>query len=248
MKKIILFVLGLFVLAVLSVYPSACTREPVYIGTLNPNPIDTSGGGGGGGNLGPCSPDSVYFEQQLLPIIQSNCAKPGCHDAITHEEEVILDSYANIRATGGINLSIPGKSDIYKVLFESDPEKKMPPAPNPPLSAAQSALLLKWIQQGAQNLKCDAGCDTLNVRFSTTIQPLISTRCQGCHSGNAPSGNIKLTNYTEIVAQVNNQKLWGSINYQAGYKPMPYPAGSAKMPDCQLNQIRIWIQQGAPNN
>jgi uncharacterized membrane protein len=224
----------------------SCKREPVYFGTLDPNPVDTTQNGGG--NLQPCSPDSVYFEQQLLPVLQSNCAQSGCHDAASAEEGVVLESYTTVRATGGINLSNPSKSKIYKVLFETDPDELMPPPPAIPLTAAQKALLLTWIQQGAQNLHCDGGCDTTNVRFSTVIQPLINTRCTGCHSTASPQGNISLSTYADIKAQADNQKLWGSVNHLAGFKPMPYPAGNSKMPDCQITQIRIWLDAGAPNN
>ena len=36
-----------------------------------------------------CSPDTVYFSQTILPLITSNCAMSGCHDAISHKEGVI---------------------------------------------------------------------------------------------------------------------------------------------------------------
>ena len=42
----------------------------------------------------------VCFEADVLPIFQSNCAKAGCHDAISRKEGVILDSYANIIRNG----------------------------------------------------------------------------------------------------------------------------------------------------
>ena len=42
--------------------------------------IDTTGTGGNP-NEDICSPDSIYFENDILPILISNCAIPGCHDA-----------------------------------------------------------------------------------------------------------------------------------------------------------------------
>lgn len=62
--------------------------DTVYIN--NPTPLTSH----------PCSPDTVYFEQQLLPILQSNCASPNCHDNITHEEGVWLTSYEFTLTTG----------------------------------------------------------------------------------------------------------------------------------------------------
>lgn len=230
------------ILTALFVYFSACTREPVYIGSLPTEPIDTSG------TSIPCDPDSVYFNQQVLPILTSNCAMSGCHDVQSHEEGVILNNYTNTRNTGGINLTNPANSKIYKVLNISDPEERMPPAPASLLPVSERDLILKWIQQGALNKICNAGCDTTNVTFSGVIMPLISFKCEGCHSGSTPQGNVALTNYNQVKATVTDGTLLGSIEHISGYKPMPYPAGSYKMPDCEIRSIQIWVENGAPNN
>jgi len=229
----------------LFIYFSACTREPVYIGSLDNDPVDTTGGGGTGI---PCDPDSVYFNQQILPILTSNCAMSGCHDAASHEEGVVLDNYNNVRATGKIDLTTPTNSKLCKVLNKTDPEDRMPPAPMAALPIEQRALILKWIQQGALNLSCDSGCDTTNVAFTATVMPLITLKCKGCHSGSTPHGNVSLTNYNEVKATVIDGTLLGSIEYVSGYKPMPYPAGSNKMPNCEIRSIQIWVENGAPNN
>src|SRR5688500_8454507 len=81
-------------------FSSACTHDPV-VGPIDPgpdpdpidtteNPIDTSDTGV------PCDPAIIYFDMDILPILHSNCAKSGCHDAITHQEGIILDSYENV--------------------------------------------------------------------------------------------------------------------------------------------------------
>lgn len=224
-----------------------CQREPVYYGIL-PDPSDTTGNGGGGTMTQPCSPDSVYFEQQILPFLRSNCAQSGCHDAVSAEDEVVLDNYTNVRNTGGIKLNNPADSKLYKVLIDNDPDDRMPPAPAAPLSTDQRALILQWIQQGAQNLRCDAACDTSNVRFSTVIQPLLNAKCTGCHNAGNAGGGVNLASYAGVKTTVDNQTLWGAVNHQSGFKPMPYPAGGARLPNCEIDQIRIWIQDGAPNN
>lgn len=234
----------LFLLTLFFLPNTACKREPVYFGEL-PDPTDSTANPT---NTHPCSPDSIYFDQQILPLLRSNCAMTGCHDAASAEDGVILDSYNNVRNTGGIKINDPSDSKLYEAITETDLDDRMPPAPQPPLSVEQKALILKWIQQGAQNLQCDVACDTTNIRYSTVIQPLLNTKCVGCHTGSSASAGIVLSNYNDVKNLVDNQKLWGSINHQAGYKPMPYPAGGAKLPQCELDQIRIWIQSGAPNN
>ena len=226
----------------------SCRREPVYVGTLDTGiPIDTSDNGGDP-ITDPCDPDSVYFSQQVLPILTSNCAKSGCHDAATAEEGIVLDNYTNTRNTGKIKINDPTDSKLYKVLIDNDPDDRMPPPPAAPLSQDQRQLILKWIQQGALNLSCTPDCDTALVTFGGSIQPLISQKCQGCHSGASPQGGLSLSNYTEIKATVNNGKLWGAITHSSGFSPMPYPLGNPKMSACDIRKVQKWIDAGAPNN
>ena len=44
-----------------------------------------------------CHFDTVYFVNDILPIIQSNCAQSGCHDAISREDDVQLTDYDNMK-------------------------------------------------------------------------------------------------------------------------------------------------------
>ncbi len=253
----IIFAFGTFVLFALIAYTSSCRREPVYIGYEDPTPIDTTGNPiDTTGNpvdttpvvvTHPCSPDSVYFEQDILPILTSNCAMSGCHDVLSHEDGVILDNYTNTRNTGKINLTNPSNSKLYRVLNQSGGDR-MPPPPRSALPADQRALILKWIQQGAQNLSCDSACDTTNVTFSTSVMPLITLKCKGCHSGTTPSGNVSLTNYTQVKATVTSGTLMGSILHQTGYSAMPQPVANGPLPDCDIRKLQIWIAAGALDN
>ena len=219
----------------------SCKHDPDPVGVLPP--VDTTGN-----NTGTqCSSDTVYFVQQVLPIFQSSCAMSGCHDAGSDNEGIILDSYANIISTGGINVNNPAGSKIYEAMTESDPEDRMPPPPAAPMSSTQLALISKWIGQGAKNNSCIAsGCDTTNVKYSTHIKPLIQNSCQGCHSGVAPSGGIDLATYTGIKAVADNGKLYGSISHLTGYSPMP--KNGNKLSDCQISMVNIWINSGSPEN
>ncbi len=237
--------------ALLFVTLFSCQRDPVYIGELITDPTDTIPGPIDTTPVviitDPCDPDSVYFQAQVLPILTSNCAMSGCHDVESHKEGVILTSYDKVKSTGGVNLSNPSNSKLYKSLSESG-EDRMPPPPSDALTADQKALILKWIQQGAQNLTCDSGCDTTNVTYSGSVKPLLDFRCKGCHGANNPGGGIKLTNYDEAKIVALDGKLHGTVNHDPNYKPMPYPAGSAKVPQCEIDVIRIWIEGGAQNN
>jgi hypothetical protein len=103
----------------------------------------------------PCHPDTVYFERDILPLLRSSCAKAGCHDAATAMDGVILDTYADVIATGDVRSGRPDNSDLFEVLVEDKPEKRMPPPPLPTLSNDQIEMVRTWILQGADNLSCD---------------------------------------------------------------------------------------------
>jgi hypothetical protein len=194
---------------------------------------------------GPVANNGVCFESEILPLFQSNCAKSGCHDAATHTEELILDSYANIIRKD----IVPGKADnskLYRVLFETGKDK-MPPAPNADLTIAQKALIGKWINEGAKNTtNCNNTCDSNQFKYSANISIIINSYCTGCHSGTAASGNIDLSTYNTVKIQATNGRLVGAVTHAAGYSAMPKNAN--KLSDCQITQIKKWVTAGALNN
>lgn len=193
-----------------------------------------------------CSPDTVYFHQTILPLITSNCAKSGCHDAISKKDGVILTDYTNIMRE--VKVASPASSDLYKCLNETG-EDRMPPAPAAEFSLANKGLVLKWIQQGAKNNSCVAtavNCDTTGVSFSATVFPTLKTYCTGCHSGATPSAGIDLNSHAAVKVYAANGRLMGSINHAVGYKPMP--SSTSKLGTCEISQIKAWIAEGTLNN
>jgi hypothetical protein len=89
-------------------------------------------------------------------------------------------------------------------------------------------------------------CDTTNVTYSATISSIISETCLSCHQGGSAGGGIDLSNYANVKAQVDKGRLLGSIQQLSGYSAMP--KGAAKLSDCKINQINIWINKGTQNN
>ncbi len=189
----------------------------------------------------PTHSDEICFQWEVLPIIQSNCAKSGCHDA-EGEEGVILTDYNNI--VNEVSPGNPSGSNLYEVLIASpNSEKHMPPSPNAPLTTEQQALIYNWIAQGAKNTTCPSTCDTNVFTFSGAVWPTMQLFCKGCHSGTAPSGNLSLQNYSEVVSAVDSRNLYGRIT--SASSPMP-PSGL--MDDCKIRQIKKWIDAGKLNN
>lgn len=225
----------------------------IPVDTTDYTPTDTTGTDTSGTDttvvVDFCDPDSVYFENDILPILVSNCAMSGCHDATTHKEGVNLTSYNSVMSTGGVKPFNPGGSKLYKSITETEADDRMPPPPASPLTADQKALISKWIQQGALNLFCDAnagGCDTTNVTWSAAVAPILQTHCVGCHNASAASGGVVLNEYGGAAAVALNGKLVGSISAANGFIRMP-PSGPL-LSDCDITKITKWVGDGAPNN
>lgn len=229
-----------FFIICLLVWFVSCKHDPLLApGMPNDNTDDTLPNTNGG-----CSPDTTYFAQEVLPLIQSSCAKSGCHDAITHKEDLTLTSYSNIMASGIVKAGNPSGSKLVKVITITG-EDRMPPSPNPSLTSGQIATIQKWISQGAQNNSCsEKGCDTVNVAYSTHIQPLIASYCVGCHSGANPGGQIDLTTYAGAKAIANDGRFVGAIMHAPGFAAMP--KNGATLSDCQIRMVNLWIGRGTP--
>lgn len=191
----------------------------------------------------PCSPDSVYFVNEIMPIISSNCTMSGCHDEASHKDGVVLTNYTNIRKY--ISPGNPSNSKLYKVIIRTDNER-MPPPPREPIPQDQKNKIYKWIIQGAPNNYCMGNCDTSVFTYSGAVKNTIQNKCAGCHNPSSLGGNIDLSTYTGTKTAALSGELYNSITHQTGYSAMP--KNSAKLSDCEIKQIQKWINAGALNN
>ena len=230
MKKIF-YILSVMLLTIVII--NSCKHEPPPQITATPPPPVNGG------------TNEVCFETEILPLFQSNCAKSGCHDAITKDKGYIFDSYANI-IKKDIRPGDAENSKVYKVLFETG-DKKMPRPPNPDLTAQQKALIGRWINEGAKNtVNCGTICDSTQFRYGANVSVIISTYCLGCHSGAAPSAGINLSTYAGVNQVAISGRLVGAVSHAPGYSPMP--KNVSKLTECKIAQIRKWVQAGALNN
>lgn len=191
-----------------------------------------------------CDSDTVYFVNDIQPLINASCATAGCHDNQTAEHDVKLTSYENIIQKGKVKPFRPNDSELYEVLFE-DGDDLMPPSPQSPLTNAQKEMIRTWILQGARNNECIEDCNTEFVSFSSDISSIISNNCASCHSGPEPNGGIRLTNYAEISAMAGSGIIINVLTASSGAPQMP-PTGAISQ--CSIDKINKWIEDGTPNN
>lgn len=191
-----------------------------------------------------CDSDTIYFVNDIQPLINATCATSGCHDNQSAEDGVILTSYKNIIQKGDIKPFRPDDSELYEVLFE-DGDDLMPPSPQSPLTNAQKEMIRKWILQGARNNECIEDCNTEFVSFSSDISTIISNNCTSCHSGAEPKAGIRLSNFSEIAAIASSGQMMNVLTASGGAPQMP-PSGV--MSPCNIDKINKWIEDGTPNN
>ena len=218
----------------LAVIIVSCKHEIPY--TYQDPPVD--------GGVQSCSADTVYFQNKVLPLLNSSCAMSGCHDAASHKEGINLTTYASIVATGGVRAGNPGGSKLYTVLSKSGSDR-MPPAPAAAFTQTQKDIIYKWILQGARNNACN-DCDTTQFTYNAAINPIMNTYCKGCHNPTSLGGGIDVIVYAGVKTIANNGKLLGSITHTAGYIAMPQ--GGNKLSDCRIKQVQKWIAAGSLNN
>lgn len=223
----------------------ACTDgicDTTYIILYPPLPGDTTT------VENPCNPEIVYFETDVLPILSANCAYSGCHNAASYKDGVILDSYTNVINTGKVKANNLSGSKLYESITDNDPDDIMPPPPATALTTLQINTIAKWIQQGAKNEICDQTgqpCNTDNVSYNTYVKPTLAS-CTSCHKTGNASGGINLDSYAGVKSAALSGHLYGSINWGAGFSPMPQ--GGNKLSDCTILKVKSWVDAGAPQN
>ena len=192
----------------------------------------------------PCNPDTVYFQQDILPILKSACARPDCHDVASAEEDVILISYSHLMGDDE-DLVVPGnpyESKLVEVMLAPSDYDVMPPPPNAQLDQSVIDMIILWIEQGALNLSCD-GCDTTDVTYGSHIAPLLASRCNTCHGGAEPQADLDLGTIADVTGAISYQDLMACVNSEAGFEPMPPPSG---LDACNVRKLEIWIENGMP--
>ena len=97
-----------------------------------------------------------------------------------------------------------------------------------------------------EELYLNTACDTLDVSYAATIQPIIEDNCLNCHSASANFGGVTLEGHTQLKQYAENGQLLGVIRHESGFPPMPQ--GAPKLVDCTIQKIEKWVREGALNN
>jgi hypothetical protein len=91
---------------------------------------------------------NISFSNDLIPIFQESCALSGCHvPGAQHPDLTPSAAYNSLISDNLINVQDPAASELYQWLIGN----KEQPMPITGVDPQIAALVLAWIQQGAQN-------------------------------------------------------------------------------------------------
>jgi len=88
-------------------------------------------------------------------------------------------------------------------------------------------------------------CDTITVSYSSTIAPILTGNCNGCHSSASSGGGILLNTHAQVSIYALSGLLYGVVSHTSG---SPMPKGGNKIDNCSIAKIKKWAAAGAPNN
>ncbi len=212
---------------------SSCTHDPVGIGEL----------------------DTVCFETEVLPLLQTSCGMTGCHGSGSEAEGFDVSNHQTILQA--VNPGDPRSSKLYKVITDINGENMMPP--DRALSLNQRTTIQVWIAQGANETQCGGGNGgggggTNGICFVQDILPMMVSSCgtTGCHDAVSHEEGYVLINYSTIVQNgiqpynPNDSKIYEVVT-TSGEDRMP-PSPRLPLTSVQIAALRQWILDGAQNS
>lgn len=86
-------------------------------------------------------------------------------------------------------------------------------------------------------------CNTTNITYANTVQALVTSRCNSCHSGTTLNAGLDLSNVTVLRRIALNDSLHKAVTGN-GVTRMPF--GGPYLSDCEISKLKAWKDAGAP--
>lgn len=99
----------------------------------------------------------------------------------------------------------------------------------------------KLANQPVAAASAPAGCDT--VTYNEDIKTIVDQKCgsgAGCHAGPFPSGNVSLTNYAEVKAKADANRIKVRVFDQGDM-----PQSPVTLTQAERDLLFCWINNGA---
>ena len=99
----------------------------------------------------PAEEEGISFKNDIEPILDANCAVPGCHTGNGPTGGLNLETYANFEKGGDSGrVFVPGKSRSSLIIKRISPGGGMPNG-RPTLPKEVRELVEDWIDEGAKD-------------------------------------------------------------------------------------------------
>jgi hypothetical protein len=100
-------------------------------------------------------------------------------------------------------------------------------------------------------------CGAENVTYAGKVRSILKVRCFKCHSDDEQKSDLNLQHYASVLkggsggpavlpGKPNSSLLYQSVMHAEGVEKMP--PKSERIPDEELEWIRVWIAAGAPED
>ena len=99
----------------------------------------------------PALPDTVSFQQDIIPLFSANCLGSGCHSGASpaaHLDLTADSAYAQLFRKKDVDTTVAAAQNF---LYQTMNSTATPMPPSGRLSDYDVNLVLKWIQQGVRN-------------------------------------------------------------------------------------------------
>ena len=105
------------------------------------------------------------------------------------------------------------------------------------------------------------GCSERNVSYRSDVQPIMAANCDGCHAPGKPGLEASGFNTTSHEGLLRGGKFGALIKPGDAFtsafnmvvegrvhSSIHMPHGREKLPDRDVETLKIWVKQGAKNN
>ena len=204
--------------------------------------------------------DAVDFEKQVRPMLEAYCL--SCHGDEKPKGGLKLTTRALAIKGGDDGAALvagqPDKSPLYtSTILPPDHDDIMPPKGDK-LVKEQTALLKKWIEQGANWPESAVLATARRIDFAKDIQPILEFNCVACHREGYAKGDLRMDDKELLYSFSNGGKsavVPGLPDSSTVYTTtvlgpdhddlMPPKAKGGPLPKDQIETLRLWISQGA---
>ena len=128
------------------------------------------------------------FEKDVLPIVERKCGQ--CHAGGKRKGGLSLATMVGVRQGGESEEAIVGQGLDDSLLWEMISKGEMPPEGKARLTAAETAVIRRWIETGANS---SAPVNVAEKKINQhDVLPIVLLRCTACHGAAEKKGGLDL--------------------------------------------------------